>query len=112
MAINNLIVVADLHCGCQLGLCPPEGIKLDEGGEYKPSELQQKMWYHWREFWDDWVPRVTRGEPYAVLSNGDATDGVHHQSVTQITHNLKDQQEIAFKILSPIVAKAAKYIHI
>lgn len=107
-----MIVVADLHCGCQMGLCPPEGIKLDGGGTYHPSELQLVMWQKWREFWDEWVPRVTRGEPYAVLCNGDVIDGVHHNSVTQITHNLKDQGEIAFQVLSPIVERAAKYLHI
>lgn len=110
--INNLVVVADLHCGCQLGLCPPEGITLDEGGRYTPSALQLKTWRNWREFWDEWVPRVTRGEPYAVLCNGDAIDGVHHNSVTQITHNLKDQRNIAYEVLAPIVSKAAGYIHI
>ena len=110
--INNLIVVSDLHCGCQLGLCPPDGIQLDEGGSYSPSAIQLKMWGYWREFWDVWVPKVTRGEPYAVAVNGDATDGVHHGSVTQITHNLTDQGEIAYKILRPVIDKAAKYIHI
>lgn len=109
---NNLIVVSDLHCGCQLGLCPPDGVSLDEGGEYRPSNLQLKMWSRWQEFWEEWVPRVTRGEPYAVLCNGDAIDGVHHQSVTQITHNLADQGKIAYEVLAPVIEKASKYIHI
>jgi len=112
--INNLIVVSDLHCGCQLGLCPPEGIQLDEGGSYMPSPLQLKMWEFWRYFWREWVPKVTRGDDYAVCCNGDAIDGIHHGSVTQITHNLKDQKEIAYKILSQVVKrkKCVKYIHI
>ena len=34
-------------------------------------------------------------EPYAVLINGDSLDGVHHNSTTQISHNLGDQAFIA-----------------
>ena len=111
-ASPNLIVVSDLHCGCRLGLCPPEGAALDDGGRYMPSRLQKKVWTWWREFWDEWVPRVTRNEPWDLCVNGDAIDGVHHGSVTQISHNLEDQGELAYCVLRPIVAQAVKYYHI
>ena len=111
--ITNLIIISDLHAGCQLGLCPPGPIPLDNGGEYYPSKNQKIVWSHWEEFWSEWVPRVTREEPFAVVLNGDATDGVHHRSVTQITQNLTVQKEIAMKILGPIVAHCdGWYYHI
>jgi len=66
----------------------------------------------WREFWDEFVPEATRGGPYAVLVNGDAMDGSHHRSVTQISQNPIDQIRIARKILEPIVAKSVRYYHI
>ena len=111
--INNLIVVSDLHAGCQLGLYPASGFMLDSGGSYLPSVPQQKVWAMWNYFWDKWVPMVCRGEPYAVVVNGDALDGVHHNSVTQITHNLADQGKIAEAILKPIVKKCGgRYYHI
>lgn len=110
---NNIIVCSDLHAGCSLGLCPPEGAQLDEGGVYKPSKLQGKVWEMWTEFWEEWVPRVTRGEPYTVVMNGDAIDGVHHGSTTQISHNMKDQVALARRILEPIVDKCeGRYYHI
>jgi len=101
--INNLVVVSDLHCGCQMGLCPPEGVKLDGGGMYYPSDAQINVWNRWCEFWDEWIPDATKGEPFSVVVNGDALDGVHHGSVHQITHNLADQSEIARQLLAPIV---------
>lgn len=104
--INNLIVVSDLHCGCRVALCPPTGAKLDDGGRYMPSPLQLKLWVMWQEFWNEWVPQVCRGEKFDVVVNGDSTDGVHHNSTTQISHNLEDQQRIAEEILAPIVKKA------
>ena len=109
---NNLIVISDLHCGCRLGLCPPEGAKLDDGGTYMPSRLQETVWGWWREFWDDWVPRATRGEPWDLVVNGDAIDGVHHGSVTQISHNIEDQVSLAEAVLAPIVERAGQYFHV
>ena len=103
LVISNVICISDIHAGCKMALCPPGEIRLDDGGTYKGSKFQRKMWTWWREFWDEWVPRVTRGEPYAVVFNGDAIDGVHHGSTTQISHNLVDQARIAKMILAPIV---------
>ncbi|MDD5343100.1 MAG: hypothetical protein PHW12_01625 [Smithella sp.] len=109
--VKNVIVVSDTHCGCQLGLCP-ETVKLDGGGNYHASSLQLKVLAWWNEFWNVWVPMVTHGEPYIIVVNGDAMDGNHHDAVTQITHNLADQQRIAEQILKPVIEKAEKYYHI
>lgn len=86
--IKNAIVISDIHCGCQYGLFNPKSkIKLDGGGIYEPSNNQKKMWEHWEEFWNVWVPQVTRKDPYIIIFNGDAIDGNHHGSNTQITSN-------------------------
>lgn len=102
--IKNVIVVSDLHCGCRLGLCPPS-VDLDDGGTYKASKLQNKIWAWWNEFWTKWVPDVTHGEDYTVVINGDPLDGVHHQSVTQISQNITDQIRIAKQALGPVVER-------
>jgi hypothetical protein len=95
-----------------MSLCPNE-IHLDGGGSYHPSSFQKYLDICWREFWDDWVPKATEGEPFALVVNGDALDGVHHNSTTQISHNLEDQARIARSVLAPIVAKAeGGYYHI
>ncbi len=101
--ICNLIVISDLHCGCKLGLCPPGPVHLDDGGVYHPSKVQEKVWGMWKEFWDTWVPLATHGEPFAVVVNGDSIDGVHHGSVSQISHNLLDQVRIAQVVLKPVI---------
>ncbi len=86
-----------------MALCPPTGATLDNGGTYLPSALQLKLWAIWREFWDEWVPTATKGEPFAVVMNGDILDGVHHKATTQISQDLEDQANIAEEILRPIV---------
>lgn len=116
MTTRNLVVVSDTHCGCQLGLLHPDGARLDGGGNYLPSEFQQKMWAYWLEFWEEWVPQATHGEPYDVVHNGDVIDGSHHKATTQITHNIEDQIRIAEAVMRPVVercqALGGTYYHI
>lgn len=116
MPTRNLVVISDIHAGCRLGLCPPDPQPLDGTGAYTASEFQLKMWGLWRTFWDEWVPEVTKGEPYDVCFNGDGIDGVHHRSTTQISHNLTDQVRIAVEILKPVAdrcrASGGTYYHI
>lgn len=110
--INNLIVISDLHCGCQFGLCEPS-IYIDGGGTYTFSAIQADIFQCWEKFWADWVPQVTKGEPFAVVCNGDALDGIHHKATTQISHNRADQFKIAHGLLKPIVELCeGRYYHI
>ena len=109
---NNIIVVSDLHCGDQTGLCPPDGVDLDRGGHYCPSTLQKKIYAYWEYLWKGWVPMVCRDEPYIVVCNGDAVEGNHHNSTHQISANPAVQERIALEVLSPIVKDALAYYHI
>lgn len=106
---NNLVIISDTHCGCRMAVCPPTPIRLDDGGYYQASPVQLKLWAMWREFWDVWVPLVTRGEPYDIVHNGDCIDGIHHRSTTQISQNPEDQLRIAEAILRPEVERCHKH---
>src|ERR1035437_9747161 len=75
--VRNLVVISDTHCGDGLGLCPPDSVHLDDGGTYRPSRFQREVYGLWREFWASWVPSVVRKEPWDLVHNGDAIDGVH-----------------------------------
>jgi len=106
---RTAIVVSDLHAGCQLGLYP-KGLKvpLTHGGAYSPSPLQLKMHSMWSEFWRDWVPWFTKGEPFVLVLNGDLVEGVHHNAVSQITHDVDTQRRIAVSLLEPVCALASE----
>lgn len=110
---RNLVIISDLHAGCRLGLCPPGPISLDDGGTYSPSKYQKIVWEMWREFWAVHVPEFCHKEPFAIVCNGDALDGVHHNSVTQVSQNLSDQFKIAYEILNPLKKLChGRYYHI
>ena len=111
--MRNIIIISDLHCGCQFGLC--NGIvRLDGGGTYIPNRFQKEVYKNFNEFWGEWVPRVTKNEPYIVVINGDAIDGNHHNSTTQISHNLETQSRIALTCIEPVLdsKKCKGYYHV
>jgi hypothetical protein len=111
--IETCVAISDTHCGCRLAIMGRDPVPLDEGGAYSPSKYQLRLADMWDEFWGEWVPKWTRGEPFCVVHNGDAIDGVHHGSTTQISHNLGDQRAIAFRLLKPIVELCeGRYYHI
>ena len=37
---NNLVVISDTHSGCRLALVPPQGVKLDDGGDYATHSVR------------------------------------------------------------------------
>jgi hypothetical protein len=94
-----------------MGLCTGPA-RLDGGGLYKPSALQNKVAAYWKEFRTKWIPRVTKREPFILVFNGDALDGNHHSATTQISHNLADQAAIAYEALKPLVDASAAYYHV
>ena len=108
----HCVVVSDLHVGCQLGLCPARGADIAEGGIYKPSEFQKQVIKMWKYFWNVYVPRITNGEYYDVVVNGECVDGTHHNSTTQWSHNMADQARASVEILKPIKAKCPGKLYI
>jgi hypothetical protein len=110
---QQIVVISDLHSGCQMALCPPTGARLDSGNIYipKPDGPQARLWPIWLDF-NRWVGQVTSGKSFDLVVNGDAIDGVHHGSTSQFSHNLNDQIRLAEEILRPLVQKARRYYHI
>lgn len=99
MRIRNVVVLSDTHFGSKLALCPPK-VKLDEGGYYKASNLQLKIYKHYINCLYDFIPSVIGKEKFIVVHNGDIIDGDHHNTSTIITRNLRDQENIAVEVLS------------
>lgn len=110
---KNVVIISDTHVGSRTGICP-KTVSLDDGGVYIPSNAQATLYQWWREFWDDFVPEATKGEPYVVVHNGDVVDGVPHGSVSQISTLLDDQAIAAVNLLKPEVTsrKVLRYYHI
>lgn len=112
MKIKNAVAISDTHFGCRLGLCPAEGLDLDDGGHYEPSDNQKKVWGYWLNFCNVWLPRTLHKEKFVLIHNGDVVEGRHHSVTTQISQNLADQLRLAKLVLSPLVEKASAYYQV
>jgi len=87
-----LAVVGDIHNGSTLAACPPEGVRLDDGGQYLPSRVQSWIWSCWEEYWG-WVDaerRAAKAELWTIYA-GDAYEGDHHGTSQIISKNPEAQ---------------------
>ena len=84
-----VVCLGDTHCGSTVGLCPPEGLELDDGGLYEPNKAQRWLWNNWEEAWAKIksVKRKNRKAKLHLILNGDLIDGDHHRT-TQIATGL------------------------
>src|SRR5687768_6791425 len=65
----------DLHTNSTLGLCPSEGVDLDDGGHYAPNKIQRWIWQCWCDYWAAiGKAREALGAELWVAINGEVTD--------------------------------------
>lgn len=96
-----LATVSDIHCGSTVGMVPPEGVKLDDGGVYRPSRANSWLWECWEKFWQE--VRVVKSKNRAslyVIYNGDFWEGDHHKTTQIISPNPEPTKYLASRILS------------
>lgn len=97
--------VSDTHCGSTLGLCPPEGVALDDGGRYMPSRAQVALWEAWVDYWSRVGEAREKRQPLICVVNGDAVEGLHHRSAQSVSQNLAaTQHAIAVGTFRPMLA--------
>lgn len=92
-------MTSDLHCGSTVGLCPPEGARLDDDGAYKPSHAQRWMWTCWEDFWQlvGQIRKQAKAKLFTVY-NGDLTEGDHHHTSQIISRNPEPQAYVAARV--------------
>ena len=109
-----VVCVGDTHCGSTVGLCPPEGLELDDGGLYQPNKSQHWLWDNWEKAWGviKSVKRKNRQAQLHLVLNGDLIDGDHHRT-TQIASGLTGiHVHCAIESLRVPLALKPKSIHI
>jgi hypothetical protein len=97
----TLLLASDTHCGSTIGLCPPEGVRLDDGQEVHPSKPQQWLWWCWEQVHQraaQWA-KEAGGHLWVVL-NGDLVDGDHHGTAQIMSRHPDAQSYIAERTFS------------
>ena len=96
-------VTSDHHTNSSIGLCPPEGVMLDEGGRYIPSKAQLWLSEKWTEFHGEVAKlRQSLKANLCYVLNGDAFDGDHHGTSQIITRNEESQAYIAHGVFGVV----------
>lgn len=104
--IRKIVVLSDLHIGSPFALIP-HGFVTSHGNEIRPNSVQEWL----MECWEDaqtWIAEQVAGEPYVLVVNGDAIDGLHHGAVEAFSNEIEDQIEAAGFILGPVARRAEK----
>lgn len=79
MSSHLLVCISDIHAGSSVAICPPDGIELDDGGWYTPSQAQVWIWEHFTFAVAAALEIAKANDATVTLAvNGDAVDGFHH----------------------------------
>ena len=98
-----LAVVSDVHVGSTLGMVPEDGVRLDDGGVYSPSERNVWLWECWRDYWErvrDARKAAGPGSRLGILYNGDLYEGDHHGTTQIISGNPETIDYLSDKVYS------------
>jgi hypothetical protein len=108
MKIQLLGVVSDLHCGSNVGLCPPE-VETEAGNKVSHGDNLHQKWL-W-EMWQEGIGRfkkIVGKSPVALMVNGDATEGAHHRNEKDLVLAMDLHTGIAVECLRPLTKLCAK----
>lgn len=100
MQPSVVAAIGDLHAGSTLGLCPLDGVEVDDGGRYMPNASQRQLWAWWCEYWA-WFDEIASREGAARVGivNGEFCDNFHHRTVQVISTNAATHVEAAIQCM-------------
>lgn len=100
-----IAALADLHVGSPFALCPPTWTLPDGATPLIPNELQTLIRAHWLACWDR-LAALRKGARLIVVLAGDATEGLHHDSVQVTTARIEVQEQMAAAVMEEAPARA------
>lgn len=108
MSIKLAVVCSDLHCGSEVGLMAPR-VELESGNvlSFGKNEYHRWLWSCWQKAQGE-VAQVVGKDRFALIVNGDATEGVHHGGKDIVATKIEEHIAIARKCLAPLAEKAAE----
>ena len=98
--------MSDLHCGSTVALLPPE-FETQEGQVVRQNKVQQWLWQCWTDATEVWLNKIVGDDPFALVVNGDAIEGVHHGTTQVISPDPTDHRIAAQRVLEPLAERSA-----
>ena len=94
-----LVSLSDMHSGSVFALFPNRMLNLNNQKNHTPTDLQRKMYDHWMMCAEE-IKRERKNRDLVMVHNGDAIEGVHHQSLDHITPEWDDHQTIHIELMN------------
>jgi hypothetical protein len=90
--------MSDMHSGSVYSLFPDRILHLRTNKNHTPTAIQRKMYDHWKAC-AAYVKRERKGKNVILVHNGDAIEGVHHNSLDHITPQWSDHVQIHIELM-------------
>lgn len=87
-----LVALSDMHSGSTKALFLPRMVQF-EHTNYTPTAQQKQMYKHWMKC-AEWVKEHRQGKKLIIVHNGDAIDGIHHDTREIISYKWDDHVRI------------------
>jgi len=97
-----VVPIGDLHVGSSVALCPPSGVRLEDGGLYLPNNAQKWLHEKWMELVVILKSHKRRGDHIVVVFLGEFIDGRHHESTQLLAQAPEIQASAAIETFLPI----------
>lgn len=105
-------VFSDTHPNSTTGLCPPGGIRLDDGGWYRPSPSQLSIWDGYLHYWDRMKKLKQELDAICyVMFTGDGTDDNRHSKYQLVTVNEAVAVKVGVDICAPGLEIADEFFY-
>jgi len=100
-----LVLLADLHVGATSALLPPD-FETHEGYRVSLNPVQKWLWKAWGDCWQ-WARKVIGKDEWAAIVNGDAVEGIHHNTKEVWSPDEGDHVSAATDLLHDVLEKAS-----
>src|SRR5688572_1329394 len=104
IADTLLVVLSDLHSGGSTALFPNRFWQF-EHTNHTPTKQQQAMFEHFDKCAEH-AKQQRKDKRLIVVHDGDAIEGVHHNSLQVLTYNTDEQMELHEDLMDHFLTRA------
>lgn len=94
-----LITLSDMHSGSSRALFPNKMFPMNQGEtNHTPTDIQKKIYDHWIQC-AEWAKSKRKGKHVIMVHNGDAIEGIHHNSIQVVSPDWDDHVAIHIDLI-------------
>lgn len=101
-----VVSLSDMHSGSSVALFPDRFVQFGKDGpNHTPSDNQRRMHDHWIKC-AEYVKENRKGKKLVIVHNGDAIEGIHHNSMQVVSPSWDDHVDIHVELMNEFLKVA------